>query len=319
MEPDWNAAAAVCLMSEGFFPYPYDDAYYPARRYTGGPIVGTLTIGYGETDRAYIDAHWNGVSEPEARARYMSRAPGYWSAFQRYLRTELSRNQGAACVCMAYNAGSAGMHLYAPALLAAINRRDFAYAAEIWKTSIIMRGSRWEAGLRRRRAAESRLFATPDTAKPGGIHMRGLTIVNVGSTQAVDLAGHPEKAEPGWGLGQAPIDAGIDQLYGWGDTDGDGAGIVRHLVSGLVWDIFDGSILSGTQLILWNEHGGPNQRFYFREQAPGSFIIEAKESGLVLGVRNGSQDPGAPVIQEYKNGTRGQFWTGAVVEGRPFF
>ncbi len=165
MEPDWDKATELILAYEGFRPYPYDDAR-PSVRYVSGPVEGTLTIGYGETRedivRRYID---NGglMTQAEAFALFKERVPGYWTGFKRYLTVDLNPNQAAACTSMSYNAGPGGMAKNAPALLVAINAGRFEEAAEIWKTSIIMRGSDFETGLRRRRAAELALFALPYT------------------------------------------------------------------------------------------------------------------------------------------------------------
>lgn len=55
---------------ESFVPYVYDDKVYPTREWhAGDPIVGTLTIGYGETDRSIIAAYTGRhCTEAEARA-----------------------------------------------------------------------------------------------------------------------------------------------------------------------------------------------------------------------------------------------------------
>lgn len=163
-EPDWQAATELILEFESFRPYPYDDASPNRRWYRGMAVRGTLTIGYGETNEAivmsYVDSGRE-MSEKEAWDRFQLVVPRYWRDTAKYFTTELNPNQCAALTSLSYNAGGAGIKMHAPRLLAAINERRFDDAVALWKESIIMRGTIFEAGLRRRRQAEAALFARP--------------------------------------------------------------------------------------------------------------------------------------------------------------
>lgn len=182
MDPDWGATEELILGSEGFVEYIYDDKSrtWPRRRvrraecyesggqYKVGDSGGTATLGFGETRSDILDRYWDRtIARDEALAIFRSRVVGYWQGFRdRYLRTALNPNQAAACTSFSYQAGAAGMALYAPDLLSAINDRRFEQAARIWLTAYIREGSVWEAGLRNRRRHESAVFARPWAGAP---------------------------------------------------------------------------------------------------------------------------------------------------------
>lgn len=164
-EPDFEAAADLIITFESFRAFPYDDAHPNRRWFTGMPIDGTLTIGFGITDPAVVMPFVESggeISREAALADFRRVLSGYWERTSGNFTTQLNRNQCAALTSLSYNAGPAGIRLKARSLLTAINERRFDDAAEIWKTSIIDPGSRFETGLRRRRAAEAALFAKPD-------------------------------------------------------------------------------------------------------------------------------------------------------------
>ena len=171
MDPDWTKAAAIIAAEEAFVDYPYDDCdpHYPHPRWTGGALLGTATIGYGETDSEVVGGYVSRgdcMTEEEASALLRRRLPAYWQAARADITVDLDPNQAAAVLSMAYNAGPAGMRIYAPDLLAAINERRFADAVEIWKASIVRANGVVLPGLQRRRANEATLFGTPWRAVP---------------------------------------------------------------------------------------------------------------------------------------------------------
>jgi len=172
VEPDWENALQLIMEEEGFVPFPYDDldGHFPHPRWTGGAHVGTPTIGFGETDPAVVQRFVDSgglMTETEAKALLAERVKGFWEQTKRHFTVELGPNQAAAVVSLAYNKGANAMKRFAPDLLAAINERRFADAAELWKTRLVRSLATGEesgpplAGLIRRRAKESTLFSTP--------------------------------------------------------------------------------------------------------------------------------------------------------------
>jgi lysozyme len=168
MEPDWDNALELIIEEEAFIPFPYDDldGKFPHPRWTGGHLVGTPTIGYGETAEEIVMPFVRSgglMTEAEGRELLARRIRGFWTETKRHFTVELGPNQAAAVVSMAYNKGANGMKQSAPDLLAAINQRRFADAAELWKTSLIRSAKTGQVlqGLIRRRAKESVLFSTP--------------------------------------------------------------------------------------------------------------------------------------------------------------
>lgn len=161
--PDFDAASELIIGFESFRPFPYDDAHPNRRFFKSMPLEGTLTIGFGNTDPAVVLPFVESGGEmtrEEALADFRRILPGFWKKTSGHFTTALNGNQCAALTSLSYNAGPAGIRVHAPALLAAINEGRFADAAELWKSSIINAGTKFETGLRRRRAAEAALFAT---------------------------------------------------------------------------------------------------------------------------------------------------------------
>ncbi len=172
MEPDWDNALELIMEEETFVAFPYDDGdgHFPHPRWTGGPPVGTPTIGYGETIPEIVNsfvASGGLMTEPEARALLAKRAKGFWNDTKRHFTVELGPNQAAAVVSLAYNKGasgdeavrsrSPGGHQRAP-----VRRRGRAVEVQPGPVPEDRRGERPAAqGLIRRRAKESVLFSTP--------------------------------------------------------------------------------------------------------------------------------------------------------------
>ncbi|MFK0232659.1 family 20 glycosylhydrolase [Streptomyces vinaceus] len=68
------------------------------------------------------------------------------------------------------------------------------------------------------------------------------------------------------------------------------------------------SSTSGTQLITWTPHGGPNQQWRLALNADGSYSMVNGASGLCADVSGGSTAPGAAVVQATCTGGDGQRW-----------
>lgn len=176
-EPDWEKLEALILPGEGFRPFPYDDAKPEAGRWRPGqPLLGTLTIGFGETRKDIVQrfvASGAEMTRDEALALYRERIKrDYWVPGSRHITTELNPHQAAALASLFYNSGPDGPKRFAPELLAAINQRRFGDVARpnpkpppawigLWAEAIINRGTKFEQGLRNRRQAEMALFAEP--------------------------------------------------------------------------------------------------------------------------------------------------------------
>jgi GH24 family phage-related lysozyme (muramidase) len=178
MEPDFEAAFDLCVEFEGFFSYPYDDLdrSQPKKRYESGPVKGTVTIGYGETDpeivRRFIDTGGD-MSEAEATELLHRRIAEAWAQTKGHFTTDLNPNQGAALTSVAYNAGGAGLARFAPETVKAINERRFTDVARpdpgerfgwsgLLTTSVTRdQSGQISDGLVRRRASEAELFARP--------------------------------------------------------------------------------------------------------------------------------------------------------------
>ncbi|PYC69040.1 beta-N-acetylhexosaminidase [Streptomyces tateyamensis] len=90
------------------------------------------------------------------------------------------------------------------------------------------------------------------------------------------------------------------------DTGVNGA----HTVStgGQALDDPGSSTATGTQLISWALHGGPNQQWTFTQQADGSYQLTNGASGLCVDVTGGSTTAGAAVIQWTCTGSGNQHW-----------
>ncbi|MFE6845377.1 RICIN domain-containing protein [Streptomyces sp. NPDC057686] len=68
------------------------------------------------------------------------------------------------------------------------------------------------------------------------------------------------------------------------------------------------SSASGTQLITWTPHGGPNQQWQLALDADGSYSMVNGSSRLCADVSGGSSAPGAAVVQAACNGGDSQRW-----------
>ena len=146
-----DAVALICEF-EGFVPYPYNDG------------VGVATIGYGSTfylDGRRVDYSDPPIGEPEARQMMEAIAKkNFWDVLKTTIPNweEMSLGQQGALLSFAYNLGA---HFYGSPGFATVSAclRDRAWneipdAFRLY----VNPGTAVEAGLRRRREAEIRLW-----------------------------------------------------------------------------------------------------------------------------------------------------------------
>lgn len=94
---------------------------------------------------------------------------------------------------------------------------------------------------------------------------------------------------------------------------GNGSFRIISELSDMVFDVAGASQASGTPVILWPWHGGPNQRFRLKGQPRLSnrawgFSLEAEHSGKVLDVLGASGSWGAELVQWDYHGGPNQFF-----------
>jgi hypothetical protein len=73
--------------------------------------------------------------------------------------------------------------------------------------------------------------------------------------------------------------------------------IASKINPNMVFDVRGGSMDNGAEIILYQDHGGTNQRFLLIDSGNGEKTIACIKSGKVLDVKDGSPDNGTPVIQ----------------------
>lgn len=151
---------------EGFRGYVYDDTTWPTKQVTrnlctrsGGQwrikvTNGVATVGYGETDADYIEAHWGGVSAGEALERLKLRVKGFADGVALVMTRPMTDHQHEAMTSLAYNIGLSGF--YDSTVRRKFNTGDFAAAAKAFKLWIN------PASLLDRRESEIKHFLTPD-------------------------------------------------------------------------------------------------------------------------------------------------------------
>jgi lysozyme len=149
---------------ESHIGYPYDDLVVRGGKYPewkGGPLKGTLTIGYGHTNLSgFPPTIVPGMRMTEAEASLLLSkvlAAVYEPAVRRLVKVPLSQNEYDALVSFCYNCGAG--NLSRSTLLKRLNAGDYAGAAQqfmAWTRSkgIVLRG------LVRRRQAEAALFSS---------------------------------------------------------------------------------------------------------------------------------------------------------------
>jgi|GEM_PF-3840660 GH24 family phage-related lysozyme (muramidase) len=170
---DLDRGARLVGGFEAFRSFVYDDktwpsvAVSPAECYRrGGQYVvratgGIASIGYGETDAGYIEAHWaSGVTEPDAFARLRARVAEFSEGVDRLIDAPMTAHQHEAMTSLAYNIGLAGTEENPGFRESTVRRRfnagDVAGAADAFRMWVI------PASLKDRREAEIAHFLTPD-------------------------------------------------------------------------------------------------------------------------------------------------------------
>jgi len=114
---------------EGFRSFIYDDKF-PNRPYEGGAVVGTLTIGYGDTAPSILERFQNGISEPEARVLLADRADQFAREVLSWLTRTPTPNQLGALTSLAYNIGTSEAGFGGSTVRNRFNAGDLAGAAE---------------------------------------------------------------------------------------------------------------------------------------------------------------------------------------------
>ena len=159
-----NAAGLKLIKSwESFVAYPYDDLLPPVkgvyREWTGGPVKGTLTIGYGHTDAAKHPLKIKPglrITEAEACEILDVDLDECEDAVARLVKVPLTPNQRAALVSFQFNTGA----LASSTLLKKLNAGDYKAVPEQLLRWVNSKGQRLQ-GLVNRRNAEIALWNTP--------------------------------------------------------------------------------------------------------------------------------------------------------------
>ncbi len=161
---------ALVKAFEAFVPYPYDDLLPPAkgvyREWRGGPVAGTLTIGYGHTDAARHPLKVRPglrLSEREATEVLDADMDGCEADVRRLVQVPLTQGQFDTLCSFTFNCGPGALRNIAGRL----NRGDYAAARAALGLYVKAKGRRLP-GLVRRRAAEQALWDDPDAPAPGG-------------------------------------------------------------------------------------------------------------------------------------------------------
>lgn len=167
MQPDWLRTADFVAGEEGFLSYVYDDGdqRWPRPRYVPGTrVLGTLTVGFGETAPDVIAAHLDrDMDFAEARDLLRARLIGFYrDGVERHLTKPLpTPHMAGSLTSFAYNCGVNALpregdgqgYTTAPGLLRALNDGRYANAAELLEASFLKR-PKFDLADRRRREAD---------------------------------------------------------------------------------------------------------------------------------------------------------------------
>jgi lysozyme len=145
---------------EGFVPYVYDDKKAPVngkyREWTGGPVVGTLTLGYGHTDAARHPlkiAKGLRVTEAEAREILDVDLDECEDYVNQAVKVPITQGQFDALVSFTFNCGAGN----AKNIIARLNRKDYNGARAAFDLYVKSKGTVMR-GLQRRRDGEQALW-----------------------------------------------------------------------------------------------------------------------------------------------------------------
>jgi lysozyme len=157
------AALAFLKGFEWFVPYPYDDAIAPVRgvyrEWTGGPVKGTLTIGYGHTNAAAHPLKIKPglrITEAEAREILDVDLDPCEGDVRRMVTVPLTQGEFDACTDFDFNCGEDNFANIARRL----NAGDYAGARAA--LDLYVNPPVYRAGLQRRRDGEQALWDLPD-------------------------------------------------------------------------------------------------------------------------------------------------------------
>lgn len=175
MALDLEATTRSISKWEGFRPFVYDDAK-PNVPYKGGPVKGTLSVGYGETRKDIIDRYrTKEITQPEAWELLKQRVREFNGMMRLLLGpVPLTEHQEGALTSLVYNIGPGNDARktgwkYSP-VLGALKAGDFEAAAAAFLHHN-KAGGKVLTGLTNRRREEAAWFrsGTPSVApgKPG--------------------------------------------------------------------------------------------------------------------------------------------------------
>lgn len=153
---------------ERFVPYPYDDKVAPVRgkyvEWKGGPVKGTLTIGYGHTDKAKhplkIKAGLR-ITEKEACQILDVDLDECEDAVNRLVKVPLTQGQFDALTSLVFNIGTGAFSK--SSILRKLNVGEYEGARAAFDL-YVKSGGEYMRGLQRRRDGEQALWgdATPE-------------------------------------------------------------------------------------------------------------------------------------------------------------
>lgn len=151
---------------ESFVGYVYDDLRPPVRgkyrEWKGGPVKGTLTIGYGHTNAA---AHplkcklGTKVTKAQALAILAADLAPCERTVGKFVKVPITQHQFDALVSFVFNTG----RLSGTGLLRQLNQRNYSKVPGEFMKWVKSKGQTLR-GLVRRRKAEVDLWSTPDHA-----------------------------------------------------------------------------------------------------------------------------------------------------------
>lgn len=143
---------------EAFIPFVYDD-FNPKKEWKGGPVKGTLTIGYGHTKAAAAKVDMSvgaRVTEPEAVKILIEDLAPTEAAVDSAVKVPLTQHQFDALVSFKFNTG----RLAGTGLLNRINAKEFDKVPAEFMKWVKSKGKVLK-GLKNRRQGEIDLWNKP--------------------------------------------------------------------------------------------------------------------------------------------------------------
>jgi lysozyme len=144
--------------------FTYDDAFYPPKPYKGGPVKGTLTIGYGHTAAAGFPEPVAGmrITKADAERIFNSDVDAVAERVEKLVKVPLAQHQFDALVSFQFNTGALGKST----LLKKLNKKLYtAVPIELMKWVHDGDPPKVLAGLVKRRTAEVELWNDADDAE----------------------------------------------------------------------------------------------------------------------------------------------------------